>query len=139
MTTPMAPASAGKPPPVCLGCLDGKTFAFSGQFPNLSREDAIHLVKSCGGSVSKSITRATNYLVVGSSLENGDDVDSSVKYKDAVAKNVRILQQNAFYNLISEASSNKQLEELQKEKAELKRSLQSGSGTAKGKQKLGTA
>lgn len=114
--TPIIATSTGKAPPPCSGCLDSKSFAFSGDLANLSREDAIHLVKSCGGSVSTSVSKATKYLVVGTTLPNGDNVSASVKYKEAIAKNVRILQQNQFFNLVSEASAQKQKELLEKEK-----------------------
>lgn len=113
---PIGATSAGKAPPPCAGCLDGKSFAFSGDLPSLSREDAIHLVKCCGGSVATSVSKATKYLVVGASLPDGGDVASSIKFKDAVAKNVRILQQNQFFNLITEAAALKQREVLEKEK-----------------------
>lgn len=114
--TPIGATSAGKAPPPCAGCLDGKSFVFSGDLHNLSRDEAIHLVKCCGGSVATSVSKATKYLVVGHSLPDGGDVSGSAKYKDAIAKNVRILQQNQFYNLITEAAAQKQRELLEKEK-----------------------
>ncbi|KAG6614240.1 Replication factor C subunit 1 [Phytophthora cinnamomi] len=129
-----------KVPAPCAGCLDGKTFAFSGALENLSREDAVHLVKCCGGSVASSVTRATKYLVAGATLEQGGKVTDGSKYKEAVAKNVRILTQNEFYNLITEAAAAQQAQDLAAEKA---RSKQEAAGakaaSAKGKQKLNTS
>ncbi|KAG2812259.1 hypothetical protein PC129_g1862 [Phytophthora cactorum] len=129
-----------KVPPPCSGCLDGKTFTFSGVLESLSREDAVHLVKGCGGSVANSITRSTKYLVIGSTLEQGGKVTDGSKYKDAVAKNVRILTQNEFYNLITEAATAQQAQDLAAEKAKIKAEA-AGAKTAssKGKQKLNTS
>ncbi|KAG3109906.1 hypothetical protein PI124_g10917 [Phytophthora idaei] len=129
-----------KVPPPCSGCLDGKTFTFSGVLESLSREDAVHLVKSCGGSVANRITRSTKYLVIGSTLEQGGKVTDGSKYKDAVAKNVRILTQNEFYNLITEAATAQQAQDLAAEKAKIKAEA-AGAKTAssKGKQKLNTS
>ncbi|KAG1706715.1 hypothetical protein DVH05_027569 [Phytophthora capsici] len=129
-----------KVPAPCSGCLDGKTFAFSGVLESLSREDAVHLVKSCGGSVANNITRSTKYLVIGATLEQGGKVTDGSKYKEAVAKNVRILTQNEFYNLITEAAAAQQAQDLAAEKAKIKAEA-SGARTAssKGKQKLNTS
>lgn len=114
--TPIQATGAGKAPPPCSGCLDGKSFAFTGDLTTLSRDDAIHLVKACGGSVATSVSKATKFLVVGATLPNGDDVATSTKYKDALAKNVRILKQNEFFNLITEAAARKQREVLATDK-----------------------
>ncbi|CAI5718729.1 unnamed protein product [Peronospora farinosa] len=109
-----------KVPAPCSGCLDGKTFVFSGVFENLSREDVMHLVKSCGGSVAKTVTRNTKHLVIGATLEQGGNVTEGFKYQEAVAKNVQILTQNEFYNLITEASAVQQAQDLATEKKKMK-------------------
>lgn len=129
-----------KVPAPCSGCLDGKTFVFSGVLENLSRDDAVHLVKCCGGSVANSVTRATKYLVIGATLEQGGKITDGSKYKEAVAKNVRILTQNEFYNLITEAAAAQQAQDLADEKAKIKAEI-AGAKTAssKGKQKLNTS
>ncbi|KAJ0393018.1 hypothetical protein ATCC90586_003612 [Pythium insidiosum] len=119
-TGPLEIKQVGKAPPPCSGCLDGKTFVFTGVLPNLSREDAIHLVKQCGGSVATNVSRTTKFVVVGERLENGDDVTSSTKYRDAVAKNIRVLRQNEFFNLITELAAAKELDDLKKQKAAAK-------------------
>ncbi|KAL7684146.1 putative AAA+ ATPase domain, DNA polymerase III, clamp loader complex, gamma/delta/delta subunit [Plasmopara halstedii] len=128
-----------KVPAPCSGCLNAKTFAFSGVLENLSREDAIHLVKCCGGSVSNNITRSTKYLVIGMTLEQGGEIIDSSKYKEAVAKNVRILTQNEFYNLITEAAAAQQAQDLANEKMKTKAEAdRTKTSFAKGKQKLST-
>ncbi|KAL3672517.1 hypothetical protein V7S43_001817 [Phytophthora oleae] len=129
-----------KVPAPCSGCLDGKTFAFSGVLESLSREDAVHLVKSCGGSVANNITRSTKYLVIGTTLEQGGKVTGGSKYKEAVAKNVRILTQNEFYNLITEAAAAQQAQDLAAEKTKIKAEAAGAkAASSKGKQKLNTA
>ncbi|TYZ66263.1 hypothetical protein PybrP1_008195 [[Pythium] brassicae (nom. inval.)] len=130
-SAPIGATSAGKAPPPCAGCLDGKSFVFSGELQNLSRDEAVHLVKCCGGFVATSVSKATKYLVVGPSLPDGGDVASGAKYKDAVAKNVRILQQNQFFNLITEAAAQKQRELLEKEKHLNKLKAPAAAGTTK--------
>uniref|UniRef100_A0AAV1UCY4 Replication factor C subunit 1 n=1 Tax=Peronospora matthiolae TaxID=2874970 RepID=A0AAV1UCY4_9STRA len=107
-------------PAPCSGCLDGKTFAFSGVMENLSREAAVHLVKSCGGSVANSVTRNTTHLVIGATLEQGGQALEGAKYKEAVAKKVRVLTQNEFYNLITEASTAQQSQDLAADKTKAK-------------------
>lgn len=129
-----------KVPAPCSGCLDGKTFSFSGVLESLSREDAVHLVKSCGGSVANSITRTTKYLVIGTTLEQGGKVTDSSKYKEAVAKNVRILTHNEFYNLITEASAAQQTQDLAAEKRKNKEEAAAAkTASSKGKQKLNSS
>ncbi|CAI5734318.1 unnamed protein product [Hyaloperonospora brassicae] len=118
-------------PNPCSGSLDGKTFAFSGVLENLSREAAVHLVKSCGGSVVNSVTRNTMYLVIGATLEQGGRVLEGAKYKEAVAKNVRVLTQNEFYNLIAEASAAQQAQDLAADKAKLKSKTATASSKCK--------
>lgn len=46
--------------------LEGKTFVFTGTLSGLTRTEAAALVESRGGSVSKSLAKSTDYLVVGS-------------------------------------------------------------------------
>uniref|UniRef100_H3GWA8 Replication factor C subunit 1 n=1 Tax=Phytophthora ramorum TaxID=164328 RepID=H3GWA8_PHYRM len=129
-----------KVPAPCSGCLDGKTFAFSGLLDSLSREDAVHLVKSCGGSVTNSVTRSTKYLVIGATLEQGGKVTEAAKYKEAVAKSVRILTQNEFYNLITEAAAAQQAQDLAAEKRRIKVEAAGAKTTStKGKQKLNSS
>ncbi|KAI9916801.1 hypothetical protein PsorP6_016751 [Peronosclerospora sorghi] len=129
-----------KVPMPCSGCFDGKSFAFSGELENLPRNDAENLVKSCGGSVTKSITHSTKYLVIGTTLKQGGQVTEGTKYKEAVAKNVRILTQNEFYNLITEATAAQQSHDLAMEKNKLKKSeAVAAKVVGSGNQKLNTS
>ena len=47
------------------GQLDGKTFVFSGILEHYTREEAAVMVEENGGKVSNSLSRKTNYLVLG--------------------------------------------------------------------------
>jgi DNA ligase (NAD+) len=45
--------------------LEGLTFVLTGTFPTLSREEAKEKIESAGGKVSGSVSKKTNYVVVG--------------------------------------------------------------------------
>jgi DNA ligase (NAD+) len=47
------------------GALAGKTFVITGTLPTMSREEATEFIKSHGGKVTDSVSKKTNYLVVG--------------------------------------------------------------------------
>jgi len=46
--------------------LSGKTFVLTGTLPNLSRDEATSKIESKGGKVTSSVSKKTNYVVVGS-------------------------------------------------------------------------
>ncbi|MCS6842118.1 MAG: NAD-dependent DNA ligase LigA, partial [Roseiflexus sp.] len=46
--------------------LAGKTFVITGTLPSMSREEASALIVAHGGKVSSSVSKKTDYLVVGS-------------------------------------------------------------------------
>ncbi len=52
-------------PPAAAGNLEGKIFVFTGTLPSLTREDAKRLVEEKGGRVTNSLSKKTDYLVVG--------------------------------------------------------------------------
>jgi DNA ligase (NAD+) len=47
------------------GALAGKAFVITGTLPTMSREEATEFIKSKGGKVTDSVSKKTNYLVVG--------------------------------------------------------------------------
>ncbi|CAG8771494.1 16107_t:CDS:2, partial [Gigaspora rosea] len=63
-TTPSAPEPK-EIPQGAINCLLGKTFVFTGDLENLTREDAQDLVKSHGGRVTTAPSSRTSYVVVG--------------------------------------------------------------------------
>src|SRR5207247_9130980 len=47
------------------GPLVGKTFVITGTLPNLSREEATARIEEAGGKVTGSVSKKTDYLLVG--------------------------------------------------------------------------
>ena len=70
----------------------GKSFVFTGGLANRSREDAGELVKQHGGKVASSVSKKTDYVVVGS--------DPGSKYDKAKELDVPILNETEFEKLI---------------------------------------
>ncbi len=80
-------ASGGSPGP-----LSGKTFVLTGSLSSLSREAATEAIQSRGGKVSGSVSKKTDYVVVGA--------DPGTKLAKAEALGVRVLDEAAFRNLV---------------------------------------
>lgn len=74
------------------GPLSGLTFVITGTLPTFSREGAKEMIEKAGGKVTDSVSRNTNYLVVG---ENAGS-----KLDKAKALGVLILDQQALENLV---------------------------------------
>jgi DNA ligase (NAD+) len=55
----------GKKAATQTGALTGKTFVITGALPTMSREEATEFIKSKGGKVTDSVSKKTDYLVVG--------------------------------------------------------------------------
>jgi DNA ligase (NAD+) len=60
-------ADAPAAPAAAVTALAGKRFVLTGTLPTLSREQARALIEAAGGSVSGSVSRRTDYVVVGES------------------------------------------------------------------------
>jgi DNA ligase (NAD+) len=73
--------------------LAGKSFVFTGGLANRSREEAGELVKEHGGKVASSVSKKTDYVVVGS--------DPGSKYDKAKELGVPILSEAEFEKLIA--------------------------------------
>jgi DNA ligase (NAD+) len=58
------PETEGKQ--VATGHLVGKTFVLTGSLPTLSREAAKEMIEAVGGKVSGSVSKKTDYVIVGS-------------------------------------------------------------------------
>jgi DNA ligase (NAD+) len=71
----------------------GKSFVFTGGLANRSREDAGELVKQHGGKVSGSVSKKTDYVVVGS--------DPGSKYEKAKELGVPVLTESEFEKLLA--------------------------------------
>jgi len=72
--------------------LAGKSFVFTGGLTNRSREDAAELVKQHGGKVSGSVSKKTDYVVVGT--------DPGSKYDKAKELGVTILTEAEYEKLL---------------------------------------
>jgi DNA ligase (NAD+) len=73
--------------------LAGKTFVFTGTLAHRSREEAAELVISHGARVSSSVSKKTDYVVVGA--------EPGSKYDKAKALGVKILDESAFEKLLA--------------------------------------
>jgi DNA ligase (NAD+) len=71
----------------------GKSFVFTGGLANRSREEAGELVQQHGGKVSGSVSKKTDYVVVGT--------DPGSKYDKAKELGVTILTESEFEKLLS--------------------------------------
>jgi NAD-dependent DNA ligase len=81
----------------------GKSFAFTGQFSTMTRENARETVLNQGGSVPSSVTKGLDYLVVGnigSPLINNGDGKKGRKFLKAQELN----QRGANIQIITEGS-----------------------------------
>ncbi|MGB6897026.1 MAG: NAD-dependent DNA ligase LigA [Candidatus Acidiferrum sp.] len=70
----------------------GKSFVFTGGLANRSREEAGELVQQHGGKISGSVSKKTDYVVVGT--------DPGSKYEKAKELDVTILTESEFEKLI---------------------------------------
>jgi DNA ligase (NAD+) len=70
----------------------GKSFVFTGGLTNRSREEAGEIVQQHGGKVSGSVSKKTDYVVVGT--------DPGSKYEKAKELGVKILSEAEFEKLL---------------------------------------
>ena len=76
----------------------GRTFVLTGVLPNLSREEAAARIEAAGGKVSGSVSRRTDYVVVGK--------DSGSKREKARELDIPILDEGALIALLTERQRN---------------------------------
>ena len=69
----------------------GKTFVLTGTLPSLGREEAKTMIKERGGKVSSSVSRKTDYLLLGT--EPGSKLDEAKKF------DVKIIEETEFRKL----------------------------------------
>jgi DNA ligase (NAD+) len=72
--------------------LDGKTFVLTGRLSTLSRDEAGDLIRERGGTVSGSVSKKTDYAVVGE--------DAGTKLAKATELGIKILDEDEFLKLI---------------------------------------
>jgi len=76
------------------GKLSGKTFVITGTLPTLSREEAKEKIRGAGGTISESVSKKTDYVVVGA--------DPGSKYTKAQQLGVPTLDEASFLRLLEE-------------------------------------
>ena len=86
MSEEKAPAADEQP-------LEGKTFVLTGALQHMARNEASELIKSAGGKVSSSVSKNTDYVVVGESPGS--------KYDKAMKLGITILTEDEFMLLVS--------------------------------------
>ncbi len=74
--------------------LEGKTFVFTGGLKSLSREEAASRIESLGGRASSSVSKKTNFVVVGE--------DPGSKYEEAKNLGIRILREEEFLQMLAQ-------------------------------------
>lgn len=76
--------------------LAGLTFVFTGALKSMTREEAKELVEKLGGRASSSVSKKTDYVVVGE--------EPGSKYEKAVQLGVKTISEEEFLRLIGEKS-----------------------------------
>ena len=92
---PSAPTSADQ-------CLEGLKIAVTGVMEITGREDLESRILELGGKVASNVSGKTDMLVAGEVLEDGRPAKESSKYKNALEKGVRVLNEEEFLKFIEE-------------------------------------
>jgi DNA ligase (NAD+) len=74
------------------GNLTGKTFVITGTLAGLSRDEVKEKVKASGGKVASSVSKKTDYVIVGE--------DPGSKYAEAVKFGIKILDEEKLTKLL---------------------------------------
>ncbi|UCE74053.1 MAG: hypothetical protein JSV56_13705, partial [Methanomassiliicoccales archaeon] len=74
------------------GPLDGKQFVFTGSLENISREEASDLVVNAGGIVSSSVSKSTDYVVVGKKPGS--------KFEKAKKLGIKVVDEEEFKSIV---------------------------------------
>ena len=72
--------------------LAGQTFVLTGSLENMSREEAKKLIRDAGGNISSSVSKKTDYVIVGK--------DPGSKYEKAQKLGVEIIAEAKLATMI---------------------------------------
>lgn len=81
-------------------CLAKMAFVITGVLPQLSREEAKAFVEKHGGRVTTAVSGKTNYLVIGSRLEDGRPIEEGSKYRKATEKGTEKVDEDGLVNIV---------------------------------------
>ena len=81
-----------KPQQIAVTAITGKTFVVTGTLPTLKRDEVKDMIRKAGGKVTDSVSKKTNFLVVGE--------DAGSKLEKARSLNVAILSEAEFLELL---------------------------------------
>ena len=88
--------------------LYGKVCCFTGALESMQRKDAMQLVLDLGGLCSDSVTKKTNYLILGNtdycSNVKGDKTSKTLKAEKAklAGQDIEIISENVFLDMINQ-------------------------------------
>lgn len=77
--------------------LAGKVFVLTGALPNLTRKEAMDMIKKYGGKVSSSVSSKTDYLLAGS--------DPGQKYEKARELGITIIEEQDLLQMVLDGAS----------------------------------
>ena len=75
------------------GVFAGKTFVLTGTLPTLGRDEATKLIEDNGGKVSSSVSKNTDYVLLGK--------EPGSKYDKAVVLGTKIIEEDEFLSLLN--------------------------------------
>ena len=75
------------------GVFKDKVFVLTGTLPTLSRDDATKLIEDNGGKVSSSVSKNTDYVLLGS--------EPGSKYDKALTLGIKIIEEDEFLSLLN--------------------------------------
>lgn len=81
------------PPAKKTGPLEDKTFVVTGSLEGFSRDEATKAIEDLGGKVTSSVSKKTNYVVVGA--------NPGTKYDKAMSLGVEILDEEGFKKILA--------------------------------------
>ncbi len=84
----------GRQIPVSSSLINGKTFVLTGTLEHVKRDDAKSKIEALGGHVSGSVSRKTDFIVVGA--------DPGSKLSEAIRLDIKVLDEKEFTELLSQ-------------------------------------